>query len=225
MTYIYCADTYCDECGRAIAQDIVDSGQGPADIDDERSYDSDEFPKGPYPSEETDGPDHCANDDCLGDVVDLGDYGLEPGAELFGAERRVIGELLSDGLTEHGVSYLRELLDDSRKLTPYQVALHRFWRDAFADELGQEDESEQDRPEDSDGYVNEPAYGCCVVSLDGRMIGEADGPEEAFVLLARAMRATSYWPNVWYVNERGNMEQVSLDVETGGYTFTGNGYV
>lgn len=81
-------------------------------------------------------------------------------------------------------------------------------------------------PEESDGYVNEPAYGSCVVALDGKTIGTAGDVESAFALLARAMRDASYWPNVWHVNERGNTTLVVIeDYDTGAYRFTDTAFV
>lgn len=81
------------------------------------------------------------------------------------------------------------------------------------------------RPEDSDGYVNEPAYGSPVVSLDGKTLGTAESVPAAFRILARAMQDDGYFPNVWLVNERGNVTLVSLDVETGTYSLTETSYV
>lgn len=128
--YVFQADTYCDTCGDRLRVELSAQGLCPADPDDERSYDSDDFPKGPFPEEETDGPDHCASDDCEG--IDLGAYGLPDGAPLYGAETRTVGAILSSGLTEHGAEYLREMLAEEPR-TPYQAALHSLWREEFAD--------------------------------------------------------------------------------------------
>ena len=133
--YVYQADTYCDDCGARICAELEAEGKAPDDPSDEWTYDSDEYPKSAL-EESTDGPDHCASGaDCIGASVDLKEYGLEAGAELFGAEAPRIGELLSDGLTEYGVSYLREMLREAPR-TAYQRALHRYWTETFSDELG-----------------------------------------------------------------------------------------
>ncbi len=148
--YVYNADTYCDSCGEAIRADLTRADLAPADPSDEYSYDSDDFPKGPYPCESTDSPDHCAAGvDCL-EPVDLFDYGLTTSSQLYGAESTHIGALLSDGLTEHGAEYLREMMAPDevhytrgigsgavhvRTLTPYQVVLHRLWGEVFAEVL------------------------------------------------------------------------------------------
>jgi hypothetical protein len=119
--FIYSADTYCDDCGARIRAELEAAG-----VQDHG--DSDGFPQSARDDEETDSPDHCASGaDCIGSAVDLGDYGLEPDAQLIGAETRVIGELLSECLTDAGRAYLREMLEDEPR-TPYQEALHRFWR-------------------------------------------------------------------------------------------------
>jgi len=125
--YVYQAETYCDSCGARIAAEL-DAGPEPIALRD----DSDHYPQGPYPEEETDGPNHCdSQSECL-EGIDLTAYGPIP--ELHGAEARTIGAPTNDGLTEEGVRYLREMLAD-RPRTPYQVALHRYWQELYSDEL------------------------------------------------------------------------------------------
>lgn len=62
--YIYSAALYCEDCGEKIRTELKGVGQAPDDIDDETSYDSDDFPKGPFPDGggEADTPQHC--DEC-----------------------------------------------------------------------------------------------------------------------------------------------------------------
>jgi hypothetical protein len=132
--YVFQADTYCDSCGERIAREIDASGDHVAIPED-----SEHYPQ-PAVEEETDAPDHCADaGDCL-ESVDLGDYGLAPDAEMVGAESRRIGALLSDGLTDEGVAYLAEMLAEESR-TPYQSALHNYWREEFADYLEDEDDN------------------------------------------------------------------------------------
>jgi hypothetical protein len=59
--YMYAAALYCDDCGEAIRARLTAEGKAPADADDESSYDSDEFPKGPYSDGggEADTAQHC----------------------------------------------------------------------------------------------------------------------------------------------------------------------
>ena len=79
--YIYQAALYCNPCGRA----LQDRLEGPQDPDDESTYDSDDFPKGPYGPSESDTPDHC--DACQ--------------------------EFLENPLTDEGYRYVEEQLNDS----------------------------------------------------------------------------------------------------------------
>ena len=87
--YIYCADLYCEDCARAIKADRQSAAfQGtrflPSDPNDESSYDSDDYPKGPYDDGggESDGPQCCGG----------------------------CGEFLENPLTGDGYRYLLEML-------------------------------------------------------------------------------------------------------------------
>jgi hypothetical protein len=61
--YIFQAALYCEHCGDGIKADLTAAGRVPATPDDEGSYDSDYFPKGPFPEGggEADTPNHCDN--------------------------------------------------------------------------------------------------------------------------------------------------------------------
>jgi hypothetical protein len=61
--FIYQADIYCEHCGQKIRDTLTAKGKHPVNQDNESSYDSDDFPKGPYPNGggEADSPQHCAN--------------------------------------------------------------------------------------------------------------------------------------------------------------------
>ena len=57
LTYIYQADTYCDRCAYDIMRELQANGVlgtirskygDDANLDDERTFDSDDYPKGPY---------------------------------------------------------------------------------------------------------------------------------------------------------------------------------
>lgn len=87
--YIFAADIYCEDCGLAIRKRLTDSGDEPADPSDEKSYDSDKFPKGPYPDGggEADSPNHCG--DC----------------------RKGLG----NDLTRAGVKYVVDALNEARE--------------------------------------------------------------------------------------------------------------
>lgn len=57
--YIFQADIYCESCGKGLMMEIPKPAH--ADRDDESTYDSDEWPKGPYGDGggEADCPQHC----------------------------------------------------------------------------------------------------------------------------------------------------------------------
>ena len=59
--FIFQSALYCEECGEDIRNGLTEAGEAPADIDDESSYCSDKFPKGPYRNGggEADSPQHC----------------------------------------------------------------------------------------------------------------------------------------------------------------------
>jgi len=95
--YIYNADIYCEDCGEAIREQITRGGFAPADPDDESSYDSDEFPKGPCPDGggEADYPQHCGEGpDCL-NAIEFDDG-------------HKVGALLENELTTDGIDYVRD---------------------------------------------------------------------------------------------------------------------
>lgn len=98
--YIYNADVYCDACGEAIRETLDNEGKRPENPSDERSYDSDEYPKGPYDdSQEADSPQHCgSHEDCLEATI------LPSG--------RKVGYFLQNDLTDDGIEYVVEAIDD-----------------------------------------------------------------------------------------------------------------
>lgn len=92
--YIYQADLWCQQCGEAICERIAAEGGAPADPGDESSYDSDEYPKGPFPDGggESDCPQHCG---AAGDCVNAVDG---------------VGVFLENPLTADGVQYVAEAI-------------------------------------------------------------------------------------------------------------------
>ena len=64
--YQYQAALYCEHCGEEIRQLLTAEGKAPANPDDECTYDSDYFPKGPYPDGggNADCPQHCDSCHC-----------------------------------------------------------------------------------------------------------------------------------------------------------------
>lgn len=85
--YIFNAALYCAKCGKAICDQLTAKGLPDyIDVNNESTYDSDEFPKGPYGNGggEADSPQHC--DRC----------------QVF----------LENPLTSDGYDYVREMAED-----------------------------------------------------------------------------------------------------------------
>lgn len=90
--FIYRAALLCEPCGEATRRYLTKELRAPADPNDESSYDSDWFPKGPYPNGggEADTPQHC--DHCStfleNPLTPDGDaYVREQAAEFDGPDR------------------------------------------------------------------------------------------------------------------------------------------
>jgi hypothetical protein len=109
VAYIYQADLWCNDCAELVQEEVIADGEAPDDPDDENSFDSDEFPKGPYSDNDpADSPSHCAaGEDCLNAVV------LDDG--------RKEGAIVS-GLTDEGRRYVLEARDSP---------CVRLWREHF----------------------------------------------------------------------------------------------
>jgi len=111
--FIYAAACYCDKCGRAIQQDVLKTLNKTAeDFEDERTFDSDEYPKGPYDDEqESDSPEHCASgQDCLDPTI-IGD--------------QVCGYFFGNNLTTYGVENLQEMHKNQTS------EITKFWMDYY----------------------------------------------------------------------------------------------
>ncbi len=100
MIYIYQADTFCVDCTEQIKAALILSGKQPEDPSDESSYDSDEWPKGPYSDDESDYPDFCGSHDDCKNAIDIG-------------EGFKIGCPLNNLLTQEGVEYLHRMYKDA----------------------------------------------------------------------------------------------------------------
>ena len=94
--YIYCADIYCEACGECIRESLAE--EAPANPGDWRSYDSEDYPKGPCLVGESDSPLHCGSGpDCL-----------EP--TIIG--KRLYGKFLENALTGDGKHEVRSANGD-----------------------------------------------------------------------------------------------------------------
>lgn len=114
--YIYQADIWCEACGKSIREKLIAEGKVPEDPDDETTYDSDEFPKGPYDNGggEADLPQHCAaGEGCLDPLV---------------IEGYKYGAFLENELTFHGMAQLGEQADDECR-----GLLVDFWLEFYKD--------------------------------------------------------------------------------------------
>lgn len=123
-TYIYNADIYCEDCGEAIKADLIAKGNAPENPDDETTFDSDDFPKGPFEDEASDFPQHCgAGADCLNATV------LSDGTK--------IGVFLENPLTTDGRNYVKEKINEK----PNEI--NRLWAEHY-DLLPDEDEDDDE---------------------------------------------------------------------------------
>ena len=113
--YVYNADIYCEDCGDAIRDRIRDEGLHPADPDDESTYDSDEFPKGPFPDGggEADSPQHCGSGEgCLN--------------AFWISQGRKVGAFLENPLTSWGKEYVREAIQKGGEVTILWLEFYEF---------------------------------------------------------------------------------------------------
>jgi hypothetical protein len=119
-TYIYAADLYCEKCARIIKRTLAVKGLAPQNTRDESSYDSGDYPKGPYSDGggESDSPQHCASrEDCVQALE------LEDGWK--------VGCWLENPLTSHGVQYVREEIANKPDNPVVQ-----YWATVYAEEIG-----------------------------------------------------------------------------------------
>ncbi len=118
MPAIYQADTWCNSCADAIRSDLRESAGALGfsfNPGDERTYDSDEYPKYMPDDEESDCPQHCgAGPDCLEAET------LPDGTK--------IGALLSTNLTSDGIDCVRAAIAEGGTVAA-------FWADQFTDSL------------------------------------------------------------------------------------------
>ncbi|KKK96517.1 hypothetical protein LCGC14_2661970 [marine sediment metagenome] len=112
--YIYAADLYCEDCGDDIRATLLRDGCD-FNSDDETTYDSNDFPKGPYPDGggESDCPQHCgAGSNCI-NALELPDD-------------HKIGVWLENELTIDGVSYVREAVQEGGEVA-------ELWAEYYSD--------------------------------------------------------------------------------------------
>jgi len=76
LVYVYAADLLCEDCGKKCREELTAEGKAPEDPDDEVSYDSDDFPKGPTEEGSSDSPSHCSDCGCFLET-ELTDVGVD----------------------------------------------------------------------------------------------------------------------------------------------------
>lgn len=101
MSYIYQADVWCDDCGRAICKRLKREGLAPENPGDEWTFDSDEYPKRADDDDEADTPQHCAAGEQCINAIDL------PSGDKVG--------LLFGELTRDGVEYVKEAIAETEE--------------------------------------------------------------------------------------------------------------
>ncbi len=112
--FIYDADIYCEACGRELRRIKADDRTL-------NRHDSEDWPMGPYPDGggEADCPQHCGSGpDCLNAINWI--------------DGSKAGAFLENPLTEEGVAYVRELLDE---VTGRPNEVTALWADFYREEL------------------------------------------------------------------------------------------
>lgn len=202
MGAIYQADVWCDDCARHICAKIADANEAPANPDDERSFDSDDYPKlYDEENEESDSPQHCAG----------------------------CGVFMENPLTSEGADYVKEtVIEDIENGCTDSVACtewfpHYDWIDwgsvgmcyrcgTWSTEL--EDEECPDcvgRPVQGDFTIT-PCGSLggksALARLDGEFIGEFDSDDAAIEQARTIMQEERFWPDIWLVSDHGNFTRV-----------------
>lgn len=98
--YIYQAELLCDQCGEASRAYLDKQGKAPADPTAESTYDSDDYPKGPYPNGGglADTPQHCGHCSIFLEnplTIDGEEYVSQAIEEAY-AKGRKVGPVLDD---------------------------------------------------------------------------------------------------------------------------------
>lgn len=127
--YIYNSALYCEDCGKALREQLTTAGKAPADPNDETTYDSQYFPKGPEANVGWcgDSPDHCASMETCVNACDTG----TPYPDGWGK----VGCLLENPLTKDGIEYVRErvLAEYHHETDEWGNPVTKMWWDYYSD--------------------------------------------------------------------------------------------
>lgn len=127
--FMYQAALLCYDCGIKAREALTAAGEAPEAPDDEGAYDSDDFPKGPYPDGggKADSPQHC---DC--------------GAECINAEElpdgSKVGAFLENDLTDEGRTYVEEACKEALDKGRNDAVSLNVWADFYQISLEPDDE-------------------------------------------------------------------------------------
>lgn len=143
--YIYKADIFCEACGKKIRKALDADGKKPEDVDDEASYDSDDYPKGPYPDGggEADTPMHCGSGADCEESQDLELQEALPGIR----DKRLdgVGLFLENPLTRDGERYVEEAAEDDPDSPIVQL-----WCEFYEIEIPEADEEDDGEGDDEE---------------------------------------------------------------------------
>ena len=123
--YMFQGALYCEDCGEDIRARLRKEGKAPEDEDDEESFDSDDFPKGPFGDGggEADTIHHCdSNESCLNAIE------LPCGSK--------IGAWLGNDLTDEGADWLaRSIRESIFRDDAHGRQVNRLWSLKYSDPL------------------------------------------------------------------------------------------
>lgn len=199
--YIYNAEIFCEDCGEKIREDLTAAGKAPANPDDEHTYDSSEYPKGPISDGggESDCVQHCGcGPDCINAIE------LDDGTK--------VGVLLENPLTSDGVEQLKE----SIRADPDNEVI-KLWIEHYAKDYGIEiPEDEEIEPEEGDYTTDDHR----AFYQNGKLAVLVPPGDDWEPHVLAHMKRENYWPNVWSISDHGNTVQLEIaerfqhDIET-----------
>jgi hypothetical protein len=71
-------------------------------------------------------------------------------------------------------------------------------------------DDDDDTPDDDDAFITDTPRGYSV-SFAGKFVGEYAERDDAERAVSEAMHAGNFWPNVWLVNDHGNVDLVTIE--------------